>query len=347
MFINASRFSVNLQPPGLNPTPLSQVRTNCEYDTGSPRGRWPNKRRWCGLCNGCLVLDNCGLCSVCINPNTHQVCKLRQCSHLQHKGSKKPRKKTSLHDTPPDMRLRPHNVSNSNMMQIQSYEQPAPNLSTQFEPMARHFNVLEAQRNIANNSGFGIQHGLVNHGAPNVSRALHDNERNYPNIHPGRSSDNWINPFCVPYQNSRMFPSHQGPLIVPPPDNLNVRSFPNSHGPSNVSLLQECGPNTSATLISSSSLVKHISTKPSRSNTSVSCMIEIALDRLKSHGEIDAELPPLIPTPFYGAQTSTLFGVSKPTSTKLWSPSSTVQYPTVYGIPSYTPQSPILYGTPP
>nr|CAD7432319.1 unnamed protein product [Timema monikensis] len=265
--LKAAYCSRHCQHPGLNPTPLSQVRADCEYDTGSPKGRWRNKRRRCGLCDGCLVLDNCGICSVCINPNTHQVCKLRQCSHLQHKGSKKPRKKTSLHDTHPDMRSRPHNVSNSNMMQIQSNEQPALHLSAQFEAMARHFNVLEAQRNIANNSGFGIQNGLVNHGAPNVSRPLRDNEGNYPNIHPGRSSDHWPNPYCVPHHNGRMFPSHQGPLILPP-DNLNVQSFPNSHGPLNVCLPQEGGPNTSATLISGSSLVKHSSTKLSSSNTS-------------------------------------------------------------------------------
>nr|CAD7458539.1 unnamed protein product [Timema tahoe] len=286
--------------PVLNPTPLSQVRTNCEYDTGSPKGRWRNKRWRCGLCEGCLVWDNCGLCSVCqrFNPSVDklppllpaypQALPLPKTNGSIPGGSKKPRKKAPLHDMPPDMRLRTHTVSNSNMMQIQSYEQPPLHLSAQFGAIACHFNVLEAQRSIANNSGF------VNHGALNVSRALHDSEGNYPDIHPGRSSDHWLNPYCVPPHNGRMFPSHRGHLMVPPPDNLNARSFPNSHGPLNVSLPQEGGPNTSTTLISSSSLVKHNSTKLSSNNTSTTLnhMERSMLNYLPSYPHPSLELKP-------------------------------------------------------
>lgn len=46
------------------------------------------RRKRCSMCVGCLRKENCGVCSVCTNPNaTNSVCKMKRCDALKRRPS--------------------------------------------------------------------------------------------------------------------------------------------------------------------------------------------------------------------------------------------------------------------
>ena len=46
------------------------------------------RRKRCLKCEGCLRKENCGVCSVCTNPNaTNSVCKMKRCDALKRRPS--------------------------------------------------------------------------------------------------------------------------------------------------------------------------------------------------------------------------------------------------------------------
>ncbi|XP_037387274.1 methylcytosine dioxygenase TET3 isoform X2 [Pygocentrus nattereri] len=46
------------------------------------------KRKRCGMCGPCMLLENCGTCSNCLNRKVgHQICKLRKCEELKRRRS--------------------------------------------------------------------------------------------------------------------------------------------------------------------------------------------------------------------------------------------------------------------
>ena len=67
--------------PFMNGSPLSYPSSLL---SGGPKKPKRTRRKRCLECEGCRRKDNCGVCSVCTNPNaTNTVCKKRRCELLK------------------------------------------------------------------------------------------------------------------------------------------------------------------------------------------------------------------------------------------------------------------------
>lgn len=53
------------------------------------RTKAPRRKR-CGECEGCSLVENCQSCRACLNQRSHQVCQKRRCSNIiYHRAANK------------------------------------------------------------------------------------------------------------------------------------------------------------------------------------------------------------------------------------------------------------------
>ena len=55
---------------------------NLNLHVSTIHSKWKKKRKLCGECLGCKIINNCGNCSACQNDTSHHICKNRRCSKL-------------------------------------------------------------------------------------------------------------------------------------------------------------------------------------------------------------------------------------------------------------------------
>lgn len=80
-----SSFTAGTGLPTLNGTPVPFPSSSLSGVLKKPKR---TRRKRCLECEGCRRKDNCGVCSVCTNPNaTNTVCKKRRCELLKTRPS--------------------------------------------------------------------------------------------------------------------------------------------------------------------------------------------------------------------------------------------------------------------